>query len=106
MKRLCISDGDILRRILASEVSSLELEEWFNRAAEVIANKPRLHYNTATQLGWAFTPAQRQLLAYLFWEIFRVEWQRQRGERAHSIWARAYINPLGTPDGKRLDEFD
>jgi hypothetical protein len=91
MKRLCITSGNIVRRILDGVVTLLDLEEWFNEVADGIARKPRLHYNTATQLGWTFSPPQLQVLAYLFWQIFRVEWQYTRRNRADALYQRDLV---------------
>jgi len=95
MKRLCIADGNTLRGILDGEVSALDLEHWFTDLARRIAQqprkRPRLHYNIATPLGWGFSLPQRQLLAYLFWEIFHVNWQFNRRKRAENLYSRDLI---------------
>lgn len=77
VKNLCILEGNKVRDIL-SEVTGLELEHWFSAVAARIAKKPRLHYKKATMLGWTFTPAERQVLAYLFWQVFHVQRQYAR----------------------------
>jgi integrase len=91
-----IGDGTMLRGILDGEVSPLDLEHWFTELGKRIAmqprRKPRLHYNIATPLGWSFSPPQRQLLAYLFWESFHLNWQFNRRKRAQS--AKRQRSPL------------
>ncbi len=47
-----------------------------------IARDSRMHYGTATMLGWTCTPAQRQMLAYFFWEIFGAQASHNRQSRA------------------------
>ena len=84
MQWLCVADGKRLRKILEDEVKPLELERWFNQLADRIARKPR-HFNIAEQLGWTFSPSQRQVLALLFWEVFHMYWQRNRRPRAQAI---------------------
>jgi hypothetical protein len=49
--------------------------------AKRIAKDKRMHYNSATMLGWTFTAEQRQVLAYLFWEIFSDEASHYRKGR-------------------------
>lgn len=86
MQRLCEADGHRVHGLLNGEVRPLQLEGWFNDIAARIAKKPRL-YSTAEQLGWSFTPPQRQLLAYLFWQIFHVHWQLNRKNYAEVLYS-------------------
>ncbi len=80
-KQSCISDGKSLKYLLEG-VDSMGLESWFRWAAKRIVRKSRLHSRIATPLGWTFTPSQRQVIAYLFWEIFHADARRNRWNRA------------------------
>ena len=95
MKQLCIADGNALRGTLEGEVSPLDLEHWFTALARNVAREPRkrrrLHNGTASQLGWSFSPSQRQLLAYLFCQIFHAQWQFNRRRRAENLYSRDLI---------------
>ena len=95
MKWLCISDGKTLHGILHGEASSLHLENWFNQVAKRIARNSRLHYNTATPLGWTFTPSQRRVLSYMLWQIFHVSWQYNRRARAKALVSREKLRKRG-----------
>jgi hypothetical protein len=80
-KKDCIGWGEILKTLLV-RVDALDLEHWLWMLAKRIARDKRMHYNTATMLGWTFTAEQRQVLAYLFWEVFGAEASRNRRGRA------------------------
>jgi hypothetical protein len=67
------------------EVSPLDLESLFNQVAGRIARRLDLHHNTAIMLGWTFTSSQRQVLAYMFWQIFHVRSQYNRRARAEGL---------------------
>jgi len=82
MKRDCIAWGNILKGILSGPIDSLDLEHWFRKMARSIARDDRMHVGLATTLGWVFTAAQRQFLAYLFWEVFGAEASHNRRYRA------------------------
>jgi hypothetical protein len=79
-KKDCIAWGEMLKTLLV-RVDALDLEHWFCMLAKRIARDKRMHYNTATMLGWTFTAEQRQVLAYLFWETFGAEASHNRKER-------------------------
>ncbi|SRR6266481_1902188 len=79
-KEDCIAWGGMVRRIFG-QVAPLDLEHWFCMLAKRIARDRNMHYGTATMLGWTFTPAQRQVLAYMFWEIFGAEASHNRKAR-------------------------
>jgi hypothetical protein len=81
-KRDCIVWGQMLHGLLNGSVEPLELERWFCMVAKHIARDDRMHRGTATVLGWTFTPEQRQVLAYLLWEIFGAEASHNRRGRA------------------------
>src|SRR6266849_2268952 len=81
-KEDCIAWGNIGRGILDRPVSGLDLEHWFCDLAKRLARDRKMHYGTANILGWTFTPEQRQVLAYLFWEIFGAEASHNRKGRA------------------------
>jgi hypothetical protein len=83
-KRDCIVWGEMLKTLLV-RVDALDLEHWLCALAKRIARDKRTHYNTATMLGWTFTAEQRQVLAYLFWEILGAEASRHRKGRASSL---------------------
>jgi hypothetical protein len=87
MKKDCIASGQILKHILDGPVDSLGLEHDFRRIAEKIAIDRRMHYGMANTLGLIFAPAQRQVLAYLLWEIFAAEASHNRQNRASGrVW--------------------
>jgi hypothetical protein len=71
-KEGCIVWGGMPNGILG-EVTPLDLEHWFCMLAKRIARDRRMHSNSATMLGWTFTPEQRQVLAYMFWQVFGEE---------------------------------
>jgi hypothetical protein len=73
MKNDCVAWGNILKLILVGPVDSLRLEHWFRRVAETIARDKRMHFGMANTLAGVFAPAQRQVLACLFWEVFGAE---------------------------------
>jgi len=81
-KKDCVIWGQMLHGILNGSVDSLGLEHWLCRVAKRIARDNQMHRGTATVLGWTFTPEQRQMLAYLFWEIFGAEASHKRESRA------------------------
>jgi hypothetical protein len=81
-KKDCMAWGLMLRGILNGSVDPLALEHWFCMVAKHIARDDRMHRGTATTLGWIFTPEQRQVLAYFFWEIFSAEASHKRQSRA------------------------
>lgn len=54
-----------------------------------------MHYGTATMLGWTFTAEQRQVLGYMFWEIFGAEASHNRQGRAQSRVQRKSISTGG-----------
>lgn len=78
----CIYWGQHLRDILFGRVDAFTLERWFRLIASRIAKNGRIHSNIATPLAWTFTGEQRQILAYLFWEIFGAEASHNRRNRA------------------------
>jgi hypothetical protein len=82
MKKDCIVSGQILKGILDEPVRALQLEHDLRRVADKIANDDRMHFGMATILGRTFAPAQRQVLAYLLWEIFAAEASHNRQNRA------------------------
>lgn len=53
-----------------------------------IARDDVMHRGTATMLGWTFTPEQRQVLAYKFWNVFGAEASHNRWNRAISEVSR------------------
>ena len=81
-KKDCVVWGQMLRGILDGPVDALGLEGWFRMLARKIARDDVMHRGTATMLGWTFTPEQRQVLAYMFWEVFGAE-------ASHNRWGRA-----------------
>jgi hypothetical protein len=83
-KKDCISWGQMLQGILGA-VDALDLEHWFCMIAQHIARDDRMHYGTATMLGWTFTAEQRQVLGYMFWEIFGAHASHNRQNRAAYI---------------------
>jgi hypothetical protein len=82
VKKDCIMSGRIGKDILAGPVDPLGLEHWFRRIAERIAKDEGIHYGMANTLAGIFSPTQRQVVAYLFWEVFAAEESRQRKNRA------------------------
>jgi hypothetical protein len=82
-KKACMAWGQMLKEILDG-VDGLGLEKWFREAAERIARDKRMHVGKATMLGWTFSREQRQILAYLFWEIFGAQASHNRKNRATS----------------------
>jgi hypothetical protein len=88
-KKDCINWGKSVKNILDGQVSPLELEHRFRRLAECIARDKRMHYGIATMLGWTFTAEQRQVLAYLFWQIFAEHASRNRQNRAYGRAGRS-----------------
>ena len=82
MKKDCIIWGKMLKGIVDVPGDSLQLEGWLRRVAEKVANDKRMHYGMANTLGLTFPPAQRQVLAYLLWEIFAAEASHYRQNRA------------------------
>src|SRR6266571_127322 len=56
-KEDCIVWGQMLRGILSGGVEPLALEHWFCMVSKRIARDSRMHYGTATMLGWTCTPA-------------------------------------------------
>jgi hypothetical protein len=82
MKKDCIIWGEMLKGIVEVPGDSLQLEGWLRRVAEKIANDKRMHYGMANTLGSTFAPAQRQVLAYLLWEVFAAEASHNRQNRA------------------------
>jgi hypothetical protein len=79
-KKDCVAWGQILRTLLGG-VDPLDLEHWFCMVAKRIARDRNMHYGTATMLGWTFTGEQRQVLAYMFWEIFGADASHNRRAR-------------------------
>ena len=77
----CIAWGKMLHSLLGG-VEPLGLEHWFCMAAKRIARDRSMHHGTATMLGWTFTQEQRQVLAYMFWEIFGADASLNRRARA------------------------
>ena len=66
--------------------------------AIAVSRAPRdkqMHYGTANMLGGTFTPEQRQVLAYLFWEIFGAEASHNRRNRAEGRVTRDSLKPGG-----------
>jgi hypothetical protein len=84
MKKDCISWGKMLKGILDGPVSGLALEGWFRDAAQHIARDKVMNQGRATTFGWTFTPEHRQVLGYLFWEMFGAEASHNRMNRAMS----------------------
>jgi hypothetical protein len=80
----CMAWGQMLHGILDGPVECLELEHWFRRVAESIARDKRMHYGMANTLCWIFSAEQRQVLAYLLWEVFGAEASHNRKGRALS----------------------
>lgn len=80
-KKDCTAWGGMLKTLLV-RVDALDLEHWLCMLAKRIARDKRMHYNTATMLGWTFATEQRQVLAYLFWEILGADASRNRKGRA------------------------
>jgi hypothetical protein len=77
-KNSCIGWGKMLRNILDGDVSPLQLEHWLWLIAKRVGSGEKQVYGLATPLGRMFTPAQRQVLAYLFWEILSEHASRHR----------------------------
>jgi hypothetical protein len=82
MKRDCMAWGKMLSYILAGPVDALNLEHWLRDVAERVAKDKRIHFGTANMLAGAFGPAQRQVLAYLLWQVFAAEASHNRKNRA------------------------
>ena len=76
--QLCIAEGESLRRILEGPIYPYDLEHWFRRIATRIAGKDNLYWNLASPLGETFSSAQRQVLAYLFWQILQADARKSR----------------------------
>ena len=87
----CIFWGRHLQGILHGAVDSLTLEGWFRQVAQRIARDRDIHYNTATPLSWTFTPEQRQVLAYMFWQIFGEEASHNRRSHAQARVQREHL---------------
>jgi hypothetical protein len=81
-KQSCVGWGQMLRGILNARVSGLDLERWFSMMARSVAGDDRIHRSAATMLGWTFTAEQRQVLAYMFWEVFSAQASRHRQSKA------------------------
>jgi hypothetical protein len=94
-KKDCVWWGRRLEHLLAGPVDSLTLEHWFRDVAKSVARSEKLHYGIATMLGWTFTPEQRQVLGYLFWEIFGEQASRNRRNRALWRVQRAALKARG-----------
>jgi hypothetical protein len=77
-KDSCVGWGETLGSILGQVT---DLEHWFCMVATRIARDRKMHYGTATMLGWTFTAEQRQVLAYMFWEIFSADASHNRRSR-------------------------
>lgn len=82
MKNDCIAWGRMLEHILNAPSEPLSLEHWFRRVAENVARDKTMHYGMASTLASVFAPAQRQVLAYLFWEVFSAAASHNRQNRA------------------------
>jgi hypothetical protein len=81
-KKNCMGWGRQLPGILNGPVSGLDVERWFRMVARHIARDKKMYDGIATTLGWAFSAEQRQMLAYLFWEIFGEQASHHRGNYA------------------------
>ena len=75
----CKAWGGLLRGILG-HVDPINLERWFSMLSERIAGRD-MHSNSATMLGWTFSPGERQVLAYMFWQMFGENASRNRRSR-------------------------
>ncbi len=78
----CIYWGNDLKHILSGPVNGLRTEYRFAELAKKIANEKIMFHGMANTFDWTFTPEQRQVLAYLFWKIFRSEASHNRLNRA------------------------
>lgn len=81
-KEDCISWGESLKRTLDAPVDSSALAGWFACAAKQIARDEGTHRGSENIWECAFTADQRQVLAYMFWEIFSVHARHHRKSRA------------------------
>jgi len=71
-KQIRLANGMEIEMILnGEEFSALDLEELFSRVSSAVCHYPKLHGGIATRLGETFTPKQRQVLGYLFWNTLR-----------------------------------
>ena len=77
----CKAWGGMLKSILAG-VDSVDLEHWFSKLSGHIAGDVDMHSASAITIGWIFDPAQRQVLAYMFWEMFAQHASRNRRNKA------------------------
>jgi hypothetical protein len=85
-KKSCIAWGRMLDDILAGHVEPLTLESnWFRPVQKRIANDDKSNHGREVALGSIFTPDQRQVLAYMFWEILGEEASHNRRKRAEGI---------------------
>jgi hypothetical protein len=91
MRRDCVADGQSLRNIFMGEVDGLKLEREFKRLALGIASSEGLHHGIAASLDRAFSPAQRQVLGFLFWQIFHAQATRNRKSRAQGFVIRQLL---------------
>jgi hypothetical protein len=91
-KKDCIEWGKKLDYILSGFVDSQDLAGWFRLVAKRIARDEGMHFSAA-ELLVEFTTEQRQVLAYMFWEIFGAEASRKRRNRAEGRAERESLRP-------------
>ena len=73
-------------------VDSQHLAGWFRLVAKRIAKDEGMHFSAAELLE-EFTTEQRQVLAYMFWEIFGAEASHKRRNRAEGRAERERLRP-------------
>jgi hypothetical protein len=82
-RKLCKTWGQMLDAILAAPVEPLALERsWFLPVQVKLTKDDQANYRREDVLKAAFTPDQRQVLAYLLWEILSAEARLYRRNKA------------------------
>jgi hypothetical protein len=82
-KKSCVVWGQMVPGILDAPVSGLSLEHWFRLIARRIARNNKMYDGWANMLNQTFAAEQRQVLAYMFWEIFGEDASHHR--QAHAL---------------------
>lgn len=82
MKQDCQLWGQLVRHILEGPISGLKLESELQLLWKRIAPRQKMHFGSANMFDWAFTPEQKQVLAYLLWELFSADASLNRRNRA------------------------
>lgn len=82
MKQDCQFWGMLVKHILEGPVSGLKLESEFHLLWKRITPREKMHSGSANMFDWTFTTEQKQVLAYLLWELFSAEASLNRRNRA------------------------